>query len=712
MAINDFGEKIGGAKKDLWRERGLQIEDLLDMNDAEKVAHIKKDNVWKKPDYQALVDSGLSRRVVYFMKKIRDATPTKPVLEYGDNTPELIAIKQEGYISFVQELRDAVLNLKTEADVLGFYKNYLSEKYITRKPGSYYVTVSDDAFGCVDNKLLKAAQLNSFNSIDRDIKKKEFCYSAQDKLEAQEKAFMDQFDIVEYNSTKVSFEKDYADRVRVAIKLGYGTHYFYPEGEDADQNSYEESKWFVVNRSKVLAKNLESRSEAEAMLKEAFQKLLEKQSEQPAKSNSKRKTRFVPKQLEHIHRNGENYRQGVPATGEKYMKVFGFKGGEFGNWMSENDRKASLDYGYDALVDMCKALNISTKDISLGGHLSIAFGARGSAGAAAHYEPLREVINLTKMNGAGSLAHEWAHALDDIFGKEIGLSGFMTENPRNRAVPEALTELVNSMKYKKVCDEETLKRQNENLERAKTQLINLLNYYLPSQLTEKQKTKKNALIDECVEHAVQGQDYFGAYISFAGMKGEENPYIEALSEFKKEVTGRVIPREARKEINFRYGSVNSAAQQVGKQAQVKTDFYENSIRFDDIHSKADHGYWQSTVEMFARAFACYVHDKLEGQSDYLVGHSENAVTWVSNKRTNEMELVKAIPDGDERVALNKCFDKLIVQLKERGLLHDYEPLHEVVVARKPSLMEQINSSQRKYAASVRETSNGQLQFEL
>ena len=28
----DFGEKIGGAKKDLWKERGLYVEDLEAMN--------------------------------------------------------------------------------------------------------------------------------------------------------------------------------------------------------------------------------------------------------------------------------------------------------------------------------------------------------------------------------------------------------------------------------------------------------------------------------------------------------------------------------------------------------------------------------------------------------------------------------------------------------------------------------------------------------
>ena len=88
MEIQDFGEKIGGAKKDLWKERGLSVDDLLEMNDAEKNKLIKKDNVWKKPDYQAMLDKGLSKRVIYFIKTIRDATPTKPVLTIFDKSNE------------------------------------------------------------------------------------------------------------------------------------------------------------------------------------------------------------------------------------------------------------------------------------------------------------------------------------------------------------------------------------------------------------------------------------------------------------------------------------------------------------------------------------------------------------------------------------------------------------------------------------------------
>ena len=54
--------------------------------------------------------------------------------------------------------------------------------------------------------------------------------------------------------------------------------------------------------------------------------------------------------------------------------------------------------------------------------LALAFGARGQglSGAVAHYERNYGVINLTKMQGAGALAHEWFHAADHYFGRQDG----------------------------------------------------------------------------------------------------------------------------------------------------------------------------------------------------------------------------------------------------------------------------------------------------
>lgn len=69
--INDFGEKIGGARKDLWKERGLMVEDLDGMTQGEKEKYVKKDCIWPKEDMKALVADGMPRFVVYFRNEVR-----------------------------------------------------------------------------------------------------------------------------------------------------------------------------------------------------------------------------------------------------------------------------------------------------------------------------------------------------------------------------------------------------------------------------------------------------------------------------------------------------------------------------------------------------------------------------------------------------------------------------------------------------------------
>ena len=74
----DFGEKIGGAKKDLWKDRGLYVNDLDAMNEREAEKFVKKDNIWKKPDYQAMLDDGIplvQSRTVEGATFIRSAKP-------------------------------------------------------------------------------------------------------------------------------------------------------------------------------------------------------------------------------------------------------------------------------------------------------------------------------------------------------------------------------------------------------------------------------------------------------------------------------------------------------------------------------------------------------------------------------------------------------------------------------------------------------------
>ena len=148
----------------------------------------------------------------------------------------------------------------------------------------------------------------------------------------------------------------------------------------------------------------------------------------------KKKTKDV-RRSENNQRVGKDYRNGKNIDAEQFTKTFGFFGVQFGNWVNNDRRQQDLNNAYDGLMDLADVLGIPPKALALNGQLGLAFGARGSGGehaAAAHYEPKSTVINLTKANGAGSLAHEWWHAVDNYFGKQES-DGFLSDKGARRA---------------------------------------------------------------------------------------------------------------------------------------------------------------------------------------------------------------------------------------------------------------------------------------
>lgn len=120
-------------------------------------------------------------------------------------------------------------------------------------------------------------------------------------------------------------------------------------------------------------------------------------------------------------RIGPQLREG-PVSGQRFMDTFGYRGVEFGAWMPDSERKVTLDSCHDALIDLTSFLGLPPRFASLGSKLGIAFGSRGKGGinsSAAHFEPAQNILHFTRMQGAGALAHEFAHALDYYLGKAV-----------------------------------------------------------------------------------------------------------------------------------------------------------------------------------------------------------------------------------------------------------------------------------------------------
>lgn len=144
--------------------------------------------------------------------------------------------------------------------------------------------------------------------------------------------------------------------------------------------------------------------------------------------------------------------------------------------------------------------------------------------------------------------------------------------------------------------------------------------------------------------------------------------VEQLSAFKKSVTGRVIPKSERERLEIFERMLSGMQTQDPPQiGRVETDYYKNSKRMGQECEK-DGGYWESNTEMTARAFACYIKDKLAPEiSDYLAGHADSAVTIVTGK-DGKTEILKAFPEGEERKAIHAVFDEVFADLKRQHFL--------------------------------------------
>jgi len=121
---------------------------------------------------------------------------------------------------------------------------------------------------------------------------------------------------------------------------------------------------------------------------------------------------------------------------EHLLEHFGLKGIEFGQWLSQEARYIYLAGAAYGMRDFCEILDIEPKRFGLKNRITLALGARGHSRAVAHFEPSTFAINITRHSkrelspvykyfhsGAGSLGHEYAHALDFYAGQYIDTKG-------------------------------------------------------------------------------------------------------------------------------------------------------------------------------------------------------------------------------------------------------------------------------------------------
>ena len=137
VKLEDFGEKIGGARKDQWSKRGLQADDLTDMNDRERDKNVKKDNVWKRPDYRKLIEGGADRNILFVRNEIRKALNQNIAYPYRATEDQRLWIQQE-FIETVREIQAMAEKVSSKEDLLAMGRTWLKANGYIQESGTSY----------------------------------------------------------------------------------------------------------------------------------------------------------------------------------------------------------------------------------------------------------------------------------------------------------------------------------------------------------------------------------------------------------------------------------------------------------------------------------------------------------------------------------------------------------------------------------------------
>lgn len=183
-------------------------------------------------------------------------------------------------------------------------------------------------------------------------------------------------------------------------------------------------------------------------------------------------------------------------------------------------------------------------------------------------------------------------------------------------------------------------------------------------LTDAQTAKKAEIVKEIIAEAqIHTEEVPSDNCFFA--------VAQKLSELKKEAAGRRISKKDMIRLQSLYEGYILYVISVGKKEvrKVTSDYLNHSRMMDGIYSRDSFGYWSSLCEMFARAGACYLNDRLREsgeRSDYLCGHSESCIS-VCGGADGNAEVISAVPSGMERKAINSAMEDMLTDLRERGL---------------------------------------------
>ncbi|PWD98796.1 LPD1 domain-containing protein [Marinilabilia rubra] len=568
--FRDAGEYVPGSAKERAAMRSLVNSkdlDKLEQDEASAIEMVVKDNVWAAYDFSILKASNADPALCYLRNEFRKSFPPKPSV----NTPDMrkVYVRTAEYLQ--QKLND----------------------YDTIKP--LVDTLPDVLWS------LEAA--------------KAYSTSAQITLElsAMIKHSIEFKDCRDYTEVDL-FLKDHYDRL---------DHYF------KTQKRYYFTRLLRENFSTrfsnmVMLKSSKVHETANALYKEPSWDWAFPKNNKGTKSNDKIEINSgLP--LSHIRRKGGLFISDNDISEKVLTERYGFNAVQIGHSITDKELKEHIRYFIGAITDLCEALDIDICQIHKIGNLAIAFAARGKGKALAHYEPMRQIINLTRKHGDGTVAHEWGHFFDHLLGINLGLrKGKMATGCyafREKHIEIDSDQYIQNPKALNLYDKVTnLARFTYRGNNEQTAGKSITRRFYTKDAKYAFRLEYGASPEESLDFLKRRYPGYLKYPSY---------YSNAKALLSS------IPRKFGLEFLDIPLTLNNIS-----------EFYAESKFYG---SK----YWASPVEMFARAFECFVFDRLTArgmENNYLVSGAHFGVG--------------VYPQGEERAFLNRLFESIIREARK------------------------------------------------
>ena len=670
--VAEAGENLRYNRRN-FSSGGLSWSDILAMDPALQVRETVKGRVWPRPNYEKLVEEGMPRPVARALKQFYDSLASKPA-----KTDEATLKAYHDALSSMRERMltwaadPVVLSLlasdamnRTGANARALNERTLDLLFGPLEPGATAYSrflrgtpAYDMAIRLGGNRFVRALQVGQ-----RDTRR------WMDDIEAgwpaaQEAWQKRGFQVVEAGGT-------YRDSFGRRNTLDPAA---LPAGKP----------WAVLDdrgRPKSFAEDEDS---AVALAREMVAR----------KDKPQQKSAESGKALGDSTRVGPERRApGEDISAQRLMDTFGFRGVNFGRkgYIGDELRQQYLNATFDALHDFAELLNVPPQALSLGGQLGLAFGAQGRGGkAAAHFVPGVNEINLTRDSGAGTLAHEFGHALDHYFARLAGLERdeqpFLSEHvgkgptvtrtardeagewrtttlPRfgenlRDAIRAAFDAVRLAMNTRPLTAEETRERD----ERAMTQAVDRLDRALKP-LLDLQPGPDDAF--DALVGKLKAGDVGEGYAKSGRLMLPAN--VAAL---RDRASGRgttkgfdtkdAWQRVADAASHLQFLTDRRKAGGTHEPQTVASDYSRASAREDG--NKGGKGYWATEREKFARAFETWVSDDLRAR-----GLDNTFLSSGGDRADDTTELAMPYPRGIERERMGEAFSALVqaIQVREQ-----------------------------------------------